>query len=85
MIFQETINSIVSFGVPEGIWVYEKIVHKRMPGAEGFSPRQLLTRSMKYFRQVFIPLGTKRKTAPVEQGRFESIDTIHMEAHSKQE
>ena len=84
LVFQETFNSIVSFDAPKGIWDHEKIIHKRMPQAEVFSPHQLLTRSMKYFGQGFIPLG-KRKTAPVEQGRFESIDTIHMDVHGKQE
>ena len=57
--------------------------HKRMSEAKGFSPCQLLTRSMKYFRLGFIISLEKRKMATAEQGRFALIDSINMDFYGK--
>ena len=83
MVFQEAIDCIVNFRVPEGIWVHDKVIcmNNNFPSAEELSTFQLLlSKSMKYFKQGFIPVE-RRKKKHVQPGPLESLGTSHMDIH----
>lgn len=84
MVLQNTIDIIVNISTLEGIWVHEKMLHKRLPHAKKFSANQLLTQSIRSSNQVFISLE-KRKKDPVKQGMFQVLDTIYMDTYGKGE
>ena len=83
MVNQDIIDSIVDFRGLSGIWVHEKVLCRSFKSIEGLAPRQVLTRAMQSFNKGYFVEDKKRQ--PVTQGPFDSIDTIHMATHGKNE
>ena len=59
--YQKIIDVIANFSTPTGVWVHEKIVCRELPRNDNETPREVLTKAMKYFKKGLIPIGDTGK------------------------
>ena len=74
----EAINDLATFNAPDGIRVHEILLNKRIGRVEGLLSRCLLTHSLKYLKQAFIPTDSRKKTKKIrlEQPVFDLDQNI---------
>ena len=82
--YQKIIDVIANFSTPTGVWVHEKIVCRELPRNDNETPREVLTKAMKYFKKGLIPIGDTGKKIAVNQGTL-ADNNIVMRNHGMKE
>ena len=82
--YQKIIDVIANFNAPTGVWIHEKIICRELPRSEKETPREVLTKSMKYFKKGLIPIDDTGKKIAIKQGTL-ADNGIIMQTHGSKE